>query len=62
MNSTPLSPLKDGRPQVRLDPLLHRQVKIIIATEGGSIQDWINGAVEAALEKRRKKEGVAPLK
>lgn len=35
---------------VRLDPELHRRLRIIVASEDTSIQDWLSDAVERAVD------------
>lgn len=37
---------------VRLDPELHRRLRIIVAAEDTSMQDWLVRMVEAAVSKR----------
>lgn len=34
---------------VRLDPELHRRLRIVVASEDTSIQDWLSNAVERAV-------------
>lgn len=36
---------------VRLEPELHRRLRIVVASEDTSIQDWLSDAVERAVEK-----------
>lgn len=37
---------------VRLDPELHRRVRIIVASEDTSMQDWLERAVEKAVSEQ----------
>lgn len=51
MGQTKSQTLNHKMVHVRLDPELHRRLRIVVASEETSIQDWLSDAVERAVDR-----------